>query len=47
MSGCALPQVDDGVGGELREMYKGAEVNFQLTSLAPGQSYRLEFCMVS
>jgi hypothetical protein len=40
-------QVDDGVGGELREMYKGAEVNFQLTSLAPGQSYRCRVCAVS
>jgi hypothetical protein len=34
-------QVDDGVGGDLRDMYKGSEVNFQLDSLTPGRKYRL------
>jgi hypothetical protein len=33
-------QVDDGDGGELRDIYKGSEVNFQLDSLSPGRSYR-------
>ena len=33
--------MDDGAGGELRDVYKGPEANFQLNSLAPGQSYRL------
>ena len=33
--------MDDRIGGELRDVYKGSEANFQLKSLAPGQSYRL------
>ena len=33
-------QVDDGEKGELRDVYKGSEVNHQLTSLTPGRTYR-------
>ena len=33
--------MDDREGGELRDVYKGPEANFQLNSLAPGRSYRL------
>ena len=33
-------QVDDGEGGEQRDVYKGSEVNFLLDSLSPGRGYR-------
>ena len=33
-------QVDDGAGGEMRDVNKGSEVSFQLDSLTPGRSYR-------
>ena len=34
------PQVDDGLGGPLADVYKGSEVSFQLDALTPGRSYR-------
>ena len=32
--------MDDGEGGDLRDAYKGSEINFRLDSLSPGKNYR-------
>lgn len=34
------PQVDEGLGGPLADVYKGSEDSYQLDALTPGRNYR-------